>query len=69
VLLPRSVAWLIALEPQIYAALWQWIFRRRPPRADEFSYRKRSWLGVALAMLLVTTPVELLLPELLVPWA
>ncbi len=69
VLLPRPVARLIALEPQIYAALWRWVFWRRPSRDDEFSYRKRSWLGVVLAMLLFTTPVELLLPELLVPWA
>ncbi len=69
VLLPRSVARLIALEPQIYAALWRWVFWRRPSRDDEFAYRKRSWLGVVLAMLLFTTPVELLLPELLVPWA
>jgi hypothetical protein len=44
-----------------------WLFRCRTPGPDEFSYRKRSIMSAMVILITVTTPVELLLFELLIP--
>src|SRR5262249_21052687 len=69
VVLPRPVARLVALEPCLWSSLAIWLFRRHAPGPDEFSYRKRSIVAALVTILAVTTPVELLLVELLIPWA
>jgi len=68
VIFPRSAARVIAIEPRIWICLYRWLFRRRSPAPNEFSYMKRSPMGMLLALVLVSTPVELFLIELLVPW-
>ena len=69
VFLPKKVARLVALEPRIWIYLYRWIAHRRPPAPNEFSYRSRSIMGALMAVVLISGPVEILLIELLVPWA
>ncbi len=68
VFVPRKVARVISLEPRLWVYLWRWIFRRRPPGPDEFTYRKRSIMGVFLIVAVLTAPGEILLWEILIPW-
>jgi hypothetical protein len=68
VLFPRPVARVMALEPRVFANLWRWLFNRRPLAADEFAYNKRSPVGPLFGLILFTTPIEILLFELLIPW-
>jgi hypothetical protein len=69
IIFPRPVARVIALEPRVFVNLWRWMFDRHPLRANEFAYHKRSPVGPLFGLILFTTPVELLLFELLIPWA
>src|SRR5688500_3089953 len=69
VFMPRKAARLVALEPRIWLYLYNWLLRRRPLAPNEFSYRGRSIIGTMMVVVLVTGPVEMLLVELLVPWA
>ncbi len=66
VFVPRKVARLLALEPQLWACLWLWLFRR--PTANDFSYHKNSIFGVMLIACFFSAPIEILLFELLIPW-
>jgi hypothetical protein len=59
---------LLALEGQLWASLFLWVFRRRRPRPEAFSYHKQSLFGVFLFATLFSSPVEILLFELLIPW-
>lgn len=68
ILLPRRVARLIALEPRILYYVARWLFRRRDLAEGEYTYNKGSIMSAFVAMLVVTTPAELLLAELLLPW-
>ena len=68
VLLPRKVARVAAQEPRLWACLAQWALRRRP-RQGEFTYHRRSAVGPLLLAVVFTTPVEVLLFELLIPWS
>lgn len=56
------------LEPQLWACLLLWLFRRRRPTANDFSYHKNSIFGVLLIACFFSAPVEILLFELLIPW-
>jgi hypothetical protein len=69
VIFPRPVARVIALEPRVFLNLWRWLFHRRPLAANEFAYSKRSPVGPLLGLILFTTPIEVFLFELLIPWA
>lgn len=69
VLLPRKVARIAVLEPRLWVCLLRWISRRTGTSDREFGYHKRSQMGLILVMLAFTTPVELLVVELLAPWA
>lgn len=69
VLLPRRVARVVALEPRLWACLLTWLRRRGRRTAGEFSYHRRSIVGLMLVIVVVSTPAELLLVELFVPWA
>jgi hypothetical protein len=68
VIFPRPVARVIALEPRVFVNLWRRLFDRRPLAAHEFAYHKRSPVGALFGLILFTTPVELFLFELLIPW-
>ncbi len=68
VLVPRKVARLLVLELQLWACLLLWLFRRRRPTANDFSYHKNSIFGVLLIACFFSAPVEILLFELLIPW-
>lgn len=68
VFFPRKLARVISLEPRLWVCLWQWLFHRRPLGPDEFSYRKRSIMGVLLIVAVLTAPGEILLWEIVIPW-
>jgi hypothetical protein len=68
-LLPRKAARIAVLEPRLWVCLLRWISRRTGTLAREFVYHKRSQMGLILVMLAFTTPAELLVVELLAPWA
>ncbi|MFH1141621.1 MAG: hypothetical protein V1724_08200 [Chloroflexota bacterium] len=69
VFLPRRVAHIAALEPRRWFCLWRWAFRRVRIGASDFPYHGRSILGYFLILILFTTPVEIFLLELLIPWS
>ena len=69
VLLPRKAARIAVLEPRLWVCLLRWISRRTGTSDREFGYHKRSQMRLILVMLTFTTPVELLVLELLAPWA
>lgn len=65
--LPLPLARLLMLEPRMWWCLGMWVLRRRPSRTSSFFYHKRSPLGAMIVVVLLTTPVEVLLFELLIP--
>jgi hypothetical protein len=65
---PRRFARLLALEPRLWSSLFRWLFRRRPPTANEFRYTKHTIMGMVIGLVLFTAPVELFIIELLIPW-
>lgn len=60
---------LIVLEVQLWTSLGTWLVRRRRPDGQMFTYHKQSIFGVFLIAALFSSPVEILLFELLIPWA
>ena len=68
-IMPRRVAKVMVLEPRLWVCLLRWASRRARPGDDDFSYHKRSLAGALLIVVVLTTPVELLIWEILVPWA
>ncbi|MDO8672143.1 MAG: hypothetical protein Q7O66_12050, partial [Dehalococcoidia bacterium] len=56
------------LEPKLWFCLATYLLRHHRPGPNDFSYRKRSMVGPLLLVVAFTTPVELLLVEMLVPW-
>ncbi|MDW8058445.1 MAG: hypothetical protein RMK01_00045 [Thermomicrobium sp.] len=68
-LLPDSVARFVVLELLTFTTLFRWLLRRRSPGSASFAYHERSWLGALTLLVLLTTPAELLLLHLLVPWS
>jgi hypothetical protein len=67
VFFPRRLAHLVIMEPQLWVAIWQWL-RRRRLQTDEFTYHKKSSIGMLLIALMFSTPVEIFVFELLIPW-
>lgn len=67
-LLPRAAAGVVALEVRLWACLWMWLVMRRRPAPEEFTYRRGARLALVLALVALTTPVEVLALELLLPW-
>ena len=65
---PRPVAHIFMSEITIWIGLWRLASRPFRARELEFSYHGRLDLGM-LVVVLVTAPVEILLFELLIPWA
>lgn len=69
VLMPRQAARFVAMEPRIGLALFRWVLRRHPSGPDDFTYARGSLLGPLLIVLIVTGPAEILLFEVVIPWA
>lgn len=71
-LLPRPVAQLVATEPRIFYCLTKWILRRTKLEDEEFSYHKRSTLDMLVLLVVLVSPVEVLVIEILLqaflPW-
>lgn len=65
VLLPRQVARLVTNEPQMFYCLIKWILRKTRLEEREFSYHKSSMLGALVLMVVIVTPVEALLVDVL----
>jgi hypothetical protein len=68
-LMPHRLARLVALELRLWLCLGRWLFRRYRPDEREFSYRKRSIVAALVVLVVLTAPVEILILELLIPWA
>ena len=66
--LPQPVAHLFALEARLWTTLIRWLARRGPSGPAVFPYARRSPLGLLVGFVALTTPLELLLWELLIPW-
>lgn len=69
VFLPAKLARVAASEPKLWYCLWRWLTRQVRPGDCDFTYHRKSILGPLLVVLLFTTPAELLLIEILLPWA
>lgn len=69
VFLPRKLARIVVLEPLLWACLAKWALRKNRLGQGEFQYHKKSPIGPLLLVIVFTTPVEVLLFELLIPWA
>ncbi|MGB3635083.1 MAG: hypothetical protein WA982_13650 [Rubrobacteraceae bacterium] len=65
VLLPRLAARLIVSELRLFYCLLRWVLRRTRLREGEFSYHKRSTLDMFVLMIVLVSPVEVLVIELL----
>jgi hypothetical protein len=66
--LPGPLGRAIALELRLLSSLAIWL-SGRGRRLDGFAYHRRSALGGLVALLVITTPIELALWELVIPWA
>ncbi len=68
-ILPDGVAHLFALEARLWITVVRWVTRRGPDGPAVFHYHRRSLFGLLALFCLLTTPLELFLWELLIPWA
>lgn len=68
-IMPRKLARIAVMEPRLFACLARWALRRVRPTEDGFGYHKKSPLGYIVLMVLMTAPVEVLIFEILIPWA
>lgn len=66
--LPERIAHLFALEVRLWITIARWIMRRGPRGPAVFHYHRRSSFGLLALFVVATTPLELLLWELLIPW-
>jgi hypothetical protein len=67
--LPRPVAKLVVNELRMSVCLARWVTRRTALKEGEFGYHKKSAMGMLLLVVVLTAPLEVLLFEILVPWA
>jgi hypothetical protein len=58
---------LIKMEAQLWASLYAWV-RRRPYGPDDFPYHARSPMALWMGVVVLTTPIEIAVLELLIPW-
>lgn len=68
-IIPRKLARVSVMEPRLFACLARWALRRVRPDEGEFGYHGKSPLGYIVLMVLMTAPVEVLIFEILLPWA
>ena len=65
VMLPRTAARFMISEPRLFYCLVKWVFRRTKLREGEFSYHKRSALDMFVLLIVLVSPVEILVVEVL----
>ncbi len=68
-ILPDRLARFVLLELRTFVTLARWVLRWQLPADERFTYQRRSWVGVLLVFVLLTTPAELVLLHVLLPWA
>lgn len=68
-MMPRKLARILTMEPRLFACLARWALRRTQPAEGEFGYHGKSQLGYIVLMVVMTAPVEVLIFEILIPWA
>lgn len=66
-LLPLQAARFVVMELRLWGALSAWI-RRRPYTPDDFPYHARSQMGLLMGVLILVTPAEIAILEILIPW-
>lgn len=69
VLLPYPVAKLATLEPRLFCCLLRWALRKTRLKDGEFGYHKRSQASWILLLIALVSPVEVIVGEILLPWA
>ena len=65
VLLPQLAARLIVSELRLFCCLVRWALRKTRLRAREFSYHKRSTMDMFVLLVVLVSPVEVLVIEVL----
>jgi len=65
--MPAPAARLLVMEFRLWDSLYAWM-RRRPLGSDAFAYHSRSPIGLVMGIVLLTTPLEIAVIELLIPW-
>lgn len=65
ILLPRLAARLIVSEVRLFYCLIRWTLRRTRLSEGEFSYHRRSTMDMFVLMIVLVSPVEVLVIELL----
>jgi hypothetical protein len=68
IILPKVVSRVLASEIKLWYCLGIWLFRRNPKSENYFTYHKSSILRIMPVVFLFTTPVEVFLLELIIPW-
>lgn len=58
---------ILILEARLWRSMYAWL-RRRPLGPDEYPYHARSQMGLLMGVLVLTTPLEIAVLELLIPW-
>lgn len=66
-LMPAQAARLLVMEFRLWGSLYAWM-RRRPYRAGDFPYHSRSQMGLLMGVIILTTPLEIAILEILIPW-
>lgn len=65
--MPLQAARFLVMELRLWGCLGAWIFRR-PHGPDDFTYHSRSMLGLVMGVLVLVTPLEIAVLEILIPW-
>jgi len=58
---------LLILEARLWRSMYAWL-RRRPYGPDDFPYHARSQTSLVMGVLVLTTPLEIAILEILIPW-
>ncbi len=66
-LMPTKAARLVLMEFRLWGCLYAWM-RRRPHGPDDYTYHSRSQMALVMGVLVFTTPLEIAVLELLIPW-
>lgn len=65
IMLPRTMARFVVSEPRLFYCLVKWVFRKTKLAEGEFSYHKRSTMDMLVLLIVLVSPIEVLVLELL----
>jgi hypothetical protein len=68
ILLPKVVSRVLTSELKLWYCLGIWLLKRTPKSENYFTYHKSSVLRIMPIVFLFTTPIEVFLLELILPW-